>query len=269
MAADDAGEDIVDNDEIRDRAQRGRQQRLCDARRHDRRVGGLRMGDADEAVHDAHTVPNRPTNGEMAPMVAETVAAAHVAAVGRHAALEAEAGTLFNAVVVVGFRRQLQLICASFSNTALTLSGPKFCASSRLHPTSALRPAPAVRGADGALGPQQFAAFGEQNGRVTIEASTGPIITAFTTASACWYMPQTDRSMPRVSGGWIVGAGFTGVMLSGAAAAGAVVGATLSVTAGLAAGACALPASPTTSTIEAIRLRPKALPHCARLAERS
>ena len=71
--------------------------------------------------------------------------------------------------------------------------------------------------------------------------------------------------MPRVSGGWIVGAGFTGVMLSGAAAAGAVVGATLSVTAGLAAGAaCALPASPTTSTIEAIRLRPKALPHCAR-----
>ena len=55
MAADDAGEDIVDNDgrDRRDRAQRGRQQRLCDARRHDRRVGGLRMGDADEAVHDA------------------------------------------------------------------------------------------------------------------------------------------------------------------------------------------------------------------------
>ncbi|BBO64811.1 hypothetical protein SMATCC274_40740 [Serratia marcescens] len=104
--------------------------------------------------------------------------------------------------------------------------------------------------------------------QVTIEASTRPIITAFTTASACWYMPQTDRSMPRVSGGWIVGAGFTGVMLSGAAAAagaGAVVGATLSATAGLLAGAaCELPASPTTSTIEAIRLRPKALPHCAR-----
>ncbi|KMQ81973.1 hypothetical protein RF55_24614 [Lasius niger] len=103
--------------------------------------------------------------------------------------------------------------------------------------------------------------------QVTIDASTRPIITAFTTASACWYMPQMDKSIPRVSGGWIVGAGFTGVMLSGAAAAGAgvVAGATLSATAGWVAGtACALPANPTTSTIEAIRLRPKALPHCAR-----
>jgi len=74
--------------------------------------------------------------------------------------------------------------------------------------------------------------------QVTIDASTRPIITIFTTMSACWYIPQTDRSIPRVSGGWMVGCGLTGVRVSGAAAAGALAaGATLSVTAGLVAGA--------------------------------
>ena len=46
---------IIVDDDRRDRggkADGGRQQRLGDARRHDREIGGLRLGNPDEAVHD-------------------------------------------------------------------------------------------------------------------------------------------------------------------------------------------------------------------------
>ena len=51
----DPREMIVDDDgrDRRDEADRGRKQRLGDAGRDDREIGGLRLRDADEAVHDA------------------------------------------------------------------------------------------------------------------------------------------------------------------------------------------------------------------------
>src|SRR5262249_26062862 len=55
VAGDRAGEHIVDHHR-RNRgreAEGGREQRLGDARRHHREIGGVRLRDADEAVHDA------------------------------------------------------------------------------------------------------------------------------------------------------------------------------------------------------------------------
>ena len=69
-----AGEMIVDHDrrDRRHETQRGREQRFRDAGRDDGEIGGVGFGNADEEFMMPQTVPNRPTNGAVAPMVAST-----------------------------------------------------------------------------------------------------------------------------------------------------------------------------------------------------
>src|SRR3954464_1831460 len=55
IAADRAREHVVDHDRRNrgEQTERGREQRLSDPRRNDGKIGGVGIGDADEAVHDA------------------------------------------------------------------------------------------------------------------------------------------------------------------------------------------------------------------------
>ena len=55
VAGHGTGEAVVDHDggDRRDQAGRGGQQRLGNPRRYHCQIGGLHLGDADEAVHDA------------------------------------------------------------------------------------------------------------------------------------------------------------------------------------------------------------------------
>ena len=112
VAGDGAGEDVVD-DHGRDRcnqAQCGSQEGLGDAWGDDGQVGGLGLGDADEAVHDApHGTEQPDERGGRADGGEHAGAAAHGTAAGSYQALQAEADAFLDAFFLAGVGRQAHL----------------------------------------------------------------------------------------------------------------------------------------------------------------
>ncbi|MNT71391.1 hypothetical protein D3C72_2098700 [compost metagenome] len=112
-AANHTGKDVIDDNRRNccNQTDSRCQQCFCDAWRHNGQVGGLGLGDTDEAVHDA---PNRTkqTNerGNRTDSRQITVTATHVTTYGSNATLQTEAGTLFNAFVIFTACGKFQLV---------------------------------------------------------------------------------------------------------------------------------------------------------------
>ena len=109
VAADHAGEDVIDDhrQDGGEQADGRRQQRFCDARRYHRKIGGLGLGDADKAVHDAPDgtkQTHKRGNGADGRQVAVT--ATHMATDRCNAALKAKTGSFLDAFIVFGTGRE-------------------------------------------------------------------------------------------------------------------------------------------------------------------
>ena len=209
IAADRTGEHVVDHHR-RDRgeqAERGGEQRLGDAGRDHREIGGVRVGDADEAVHDAPDGAEqaderrgRADAGDAAPCRGRCAAArrprraraarrrAPSAPPDRRASSSALRGRRFGPARATASLLSPRRACASASERASLSTVSAARASARRRHNSRLLASHTVQ--------------------VTSEAKIRPTITTFTTMSALRNMPQGDRSrgsaaIPSTAGTWL------------------------------------------------------------------
>lgn len=112
VTANHAREDIIDNNrrDSGNQTDSRCQQRFCDTRATTARLVVCVWAIPIKLFMMPQTVPNRPTNGEIAPIVAVAVTAAHMTTHGRNATLQTEAGTLFNAFVIFTACGEFQLV---------------------------------------------------------------------------------------------------------------------------------------------------------------
>src|SRR5471032_3636501 len=146
-----------------------------------------------------HTVPNRPTNGAVEPMVASTpvpLLMLRPQAATRRSRRNATRSLMPSFSRVLADRR----ISSSASCTSVLARVPflvaLWLASLRVVAFFRWTISPRRR----RLAPNNSKPLAIQMVQVMIEAMARPIITAFTTTSAFWYMPHGDRSwaMPRL-----------------------------------------------------------------------
>ncbi|MNS63621.1 hypothetical protein D3C72_967210 [compost metagenome] len=110
VTGDGAGEHVVDHyrRNRRDQTQCCRQQGFGNAGSHDGEVGGLGLGDADEAVHDAPYGTEQADEWRSGTDGGEYAgAAAHVAAAGCYQALKTESDAFLDAFFFAGAGRQM------------------------------------------------------------------------------------------------------------------------------------------------------------------
>ena len=198
IAGDLAREHVVDHDrrDRGDEAERGREQRLGDAGRDHREIGGLRFRNADEAVHDAPDGAEQADERRGRADGREHAGAArHVRGRRRLDALEPRGDALLDAVALHACRRRAaarrRRRCTNVADRA------------RVAPElRRVRPPSVARGREHLQRVARAALRGDQldrssratPSRSSTEAKRARSSRAFTTQSAVRNMPQGDRS---------------------------------------------------------------------------
>ena len=189
------------------RPKRGRQQRLGDAGRHHRQIGGVRLRDADEAVHDApHRAEQADERRGGADGGEDAGAADHLAAGGGLEPLQPRGDAFLHAVGRQASADSRNSASAARTSAATRRRRPAGARSPR--PASAPRRAHRWRRAGGGARPAVRSSWRTRSSRSAPRRRPSPTITALTTISAAMNMPQGDRSRGslrmrcRAAGAW-------------------------------------------------------------------
>ena len=194
VAADDADQMVVDHDrgDRGDEADRGGEQRLGDAGRDHREIGGVGFRDADERVHDApHRAEQADERRGGADRRQHADAARNLPRHRRFDALQPQRDALLETVVddaagQLRFARRRQDELRDGIGVAARKRVPRRASCRRLPASLSRRRATCLRARSSMV-------LASQTVQVTSEAKASPTITAFTTMSALRNMPHGDR----------------------------------------------------------------------------